>query len=165
MRITADAIPSEPAELRAWRDRTLFRLLLRATRVETTATLERIHRLGYADVTLAYMSLLANLDTEGATISALARRAGITRQAASQQLAEIEARGYVSRTPDPADSRAVLIRQTPKGRALLGAALDIVAGLEADYARELGVAELDALKDALQRLLGRVDPTGVLGRD
>ena len=68
--------------IRAWRDQTLYRLLLRASRTETTATLDRIREIGYLDVSLADTNLLANLDTGGTIISALARRAGITRQAA-----------------------------------------------------------------------------------
>src|SRR5438046_1205237 len=102
----------EPAALRAWRDATLYRLLLRASRAETTETLARIRLRGYEDVTLVHTNLLANLDTDGTTISALARRAGVTRQAASQQVAELERAGYVQRRPDPTDRRGVLLGQT-----------------------------------------------------
>jgi len=53
--------------------------VLRASRAETTATLQRIQEIGYADVSLTDANLLANLDTNGTIISALARRAGVTR--------------------------------------------------------------------------------------
>ena len=75
-------------QLRHWRDQTLYRLLLRASRAETTATLQRIQAAGYRDVSLTDTNLLANLDTEGTIITALARRAGVTRQAAGQQVVD-----------------------------------------------------------------------------
>lgn len=158
-------VPVDPQALRAWRDATLYRLLFRAARAETTETVARIQRRGHPHVTLAYTSLLANLDTEGTTISALARRAGVTRQAASQRLAEIERHGYVTRAPDPSDGRAVIVRQTAKGRRLLRDALRVVADLEDEYARSLGAARLAALKEGLAAFVERVDPGGALGRD
>ena len=152
-------------ELRAWRDQTLYRLLLRASRAETTATLQRIHEIGYRDVSLTDTNLLANLDTDGTIISALARRAGVTRQAASQQVGALERLGYVERRPSDTDGRAAVIHQTDHGRKLLDDALDIVAALEASYAAHLGDARLGDLKELLRALLALIDPAGELGRE
>lgn len=110
-------------------------------------------------------NLLANLDTEGTSISALARRAGVTRQAASQQVAALEAAGYIERRPSESDARAVIIIQTRLGRALLEDAIDIVEELEAGYAETLGHRRLTDLKGSLASLLDRIDPIGTLGRD
>jgi DNA-binding MarR family transcriptional regulator len=151
--------------LRAWRDQTLYRLLVRASRAETTTTLERTHQRGYTDISLSDTNLLANLDTEGTSISALARRAGVTRQAASQQIAALERAGYIERSSSDTDGRAVIIVQTRRGRALLEDALDIVEDLEAAYAEHLGQARLEDLKETLSSLLKRIDPIGTLGRD
>jgi DNA-binding MarR family transcriptional regulator len=158
-------IPDDTVALRAWRDATLYRLLLRASRAERIETLARIHRRGHTDATLTFTNLLANLDTEGTTISALARRAGITRQAASQQIAEIERAGYVTRRPDPRDARATIVEQTTEGRQLLQDALESVADIEAEYARLLGADRLEIVKSALAALLEHTDPEGTLGRD
>jgi DNA-binding MarR family transcriptional regulator len=151
--------------LRAWRDQTLYRLLLRASRAETTATLERTQNRGYIDISLSDTNLLANLDTEGTSISALGRRAGISRQAASQQVAALERAGYVERRASEADGRAAIIVQTSRGRALLDDALDIVEDLEATYEEHLGSRRLRELKESLASLLERIDPIGTLGRD
>lgn len=151
--------------MRAWRDQTLYRLLLRASRAETTATLDGIRRRGFGDISLGDAGLLANLDTEGTSISALARRAGVTRQAASQQVAGLERAGYVERKSSSTDGRAVLIIQTQRGRDLLAAALDVVDELEASYAGHLGESGLKELKGTLASLLDRIDPVGTLGRD
>lgn len=152
-------------QLRAWRDQTLYRLLLRASRAETTATLDRIHSLGYGEVSLADTNLLANLDVGGTIISALARRAGVTRQAAGQQIASLERRGFVERRSSELDGRAVVIHQTDRARALLNDALDFVEQLEAAYAEQLGPRRLAQLKNLLSALLEHVDPGGTLGRE
>jgi DNA-binding MarR family transcriptional regulator len=151
--------------LRAWRDATLYRLLLRASQAERRETLVRLRQRGYTNVTHTDTALLANLDTEDTTISALARRCGVTRQAASQQLAVLEKKGYVSREPDPGDSRAVLVRRTGKGQALLRDALEVVAGIEAEYAEQVGAERVAELKTLLAELLGYADPGGTLGDD
>jgi DNA-binding MarR family transcriptional regulator len=155
----------DTAALRAWRDATLYRLLLRASQAERRDTLARLRQAGYTDVTHADTALLASLDTDDTTISALARRCGITRQAASQQLALLDRKGYVSREPDPGDSRAVLVRRTGKGQALLRDALQVVADIEAGYAAHLGTGQVAQLKALLADLLGHADPDGALGQD
>ena len=151
--------------IRAWRDQTLYRLLLRASRAETGATIHRVQGLGYTDVTLTDANLLANLDTSGTIISALARRAGVTRQAASQQVAALERAGYLERRTSESDGRAAVINQTELGRALLNDALDVVEELEREYEAHLGPARLASLKKLLSSLLAHIDPIGGLGRD
>lgn len=157
--------PLDSPELRAWRDASLYRLLLRASRAETSATLEAIRRVGFDDVSLVDTNLLANLDTGGTTISALARRAGVTRQAASQQVAALVRSGYVQTRASKTDGRATVVIQTAKGRKLLDTALDVVEDLERSYADVLGAKDLAALKRHLTVLLEHIDPTGTLGPD
>jgi DNA-binding MarR family transcriptional regulator len=154
----------DPGALRAWRDATLYRLVFRTSRTEMAAALSKLQR-KHPSATLAYTTLLSNLDTEGTTISALARRAGVTRQAASQQIVEIERAGYVRRVENLTDARAVLVRQTPKGRRLLHDAIEIVMGLEAEYAQHVGVDRIAQLKETLHDLLALIDPGGELGTD
>jgi DNA-binding MarR family transcriptional regulator len=158
-------LPDDPAGLRAWRDATLYRLVTRASEAEMRETLSRLRQRGYQDVTNSDTALLANLDTADTTISALARRTGVTRQAASQQLAVLSQKGYVSRKPDPADSRAILVRRTAKGQALMRDALEIVAEIEAGYDGLLGAERLAALKELLTELVGHADPGGTLGAE
>ena len=158
-------LPHDPARLRAGRDATLYRLVTRASEAEMRETLRRLRQRGYQDVTNADTALLANLDTADTTISALARRCGVTRQAASQQLALLSQKGYVSRKPDPADSRAILVRRTAQGHALMRDALEIVADIEAEYAGFLGAGRLAALRELLTDLVGHADPDGMLGGD
>ena len=150
-------------ELRAFREQTLYRLLLRARRAENVEMVGRIRARGYPDLQSSYPAVLANLDEEGTSITRLAQRAGITRQAASQRIKEIEARGYVKTIPDPEDGRALLVRRTKRGQSLLLTALEVVAELESGYADHLGTRKFDQLRKLLAELLESIDPVQTLG--
>lgn len=56
---------------------------------------------------------------EGIPAVRLAERMGMTRGALSKVVAKLEAKGWMIRSPDPADSRAALLALTQKGRRLL----------------------------------------------
>jgi DNA-binding MarR family transcriptional regulator len=159
-----DMASPDPEKLRAFREQTLYRLLLRARRAENAEMVARIRARGYPDLQPSYPALLANLDSEGANMTVLAAKSGISRQAASQQLAEIEARGYVELRPDPADGRAVIVDRTERGRRLLHDALEVVSDLEADYAKQVGRKRFDAMKQVLAELLEGIDSAGRLDK-
>jgi DNA-binding MarR family transcriptional regulator len=153
---------NDQAALRAWRDATLYRKLLRASRAEAAQTLAEIHRRGFTDVTLTDTTLLANLDTAGSSVTDLARRAGVTRQSASQQIAALVKTGYLTAQASLTDRRASVVIQTDKGRELLATALEVVAELEARYAAALGPRRHAQLHHALDVLLDVTDPDGRL---
>ena len=156
-------IPMNPDDLLAFREHTLYRLLIRARRAENDEMVGRLRDRRW-DVLPSWPALLANLDPDGTSISALAARAGVTRQAASQTLKEIEGRGLVARAPDPDDARATIVRRTPKGERLLHDALEIVTDIEAEYAKHIGKARFEQLRTLLADLLGEIDPIGRLRR-
>ena len=86
----------------------------------------------------AHIAVLGNIHTEGTRLVELARRLGVTRQAASQIVQQIERKGFLERTADPDDGRAVLVRHTPAGRALLLDALTLMHEIETGYAELVG---------------------------
>jgi DNA-binding MarR family transcriptional regulator len=64
--------------------------------------------------------VLARLDRDGpATASALAAAERVRPQSAAQTIAELEAGGLVTRTPDESDRRQILVELTEEGRAML----------------------------------------------
>ena len=71
-------------------------------------------------VPLAHASVLSRLDRDGSqTTSALAAAERVRPQSMAQTVAELEADGLVSRRPDPADKRQVLIELTEGGAGRL----------------------------------------------
>lgn len=149
--------------LRAYRNAALYRPLARTLRVYTGRVVAEVRARGFADFSPAFPPLLSNLDVQGTQIGVLARRAGVTRQAAGQLVREIERCGYVSRHASPTDARATVVRYTPKGRRLIAAILDVADATEREFATHLAPGDFDKLRDILLRLANTVDPIGAFG--
>ncbi len=152
----------DAAAVRARREEMLLRLLFRATHVMNAEMARRIRARGHATFQPTFTTLLAHIDTEGTSISELARRAGVSRQAVSQLVRSIELGGFVERRANPADGRSVIVRHTDAGRQLLVDALGIMTAIEQEYAALIGDDEVTELRRLLDRLLAKVDPTGAL---
>jgi DNA-binding MarR family transcriptional regulator len=86
----------------------------------------------------------------------------VSRQAASQIVQQIERKGFLQRSADPEDGRAVLVRHTPAGRALLVDALTLMDEIEAGYAELVGIRTMDQMKRALREIAEAVDPSTAL---
>ena len=127
----------------------LLRQPFRAMSEELIATLARS---GHPEIRYAHGAVFEYLDDTGTTVSALAGRAGMTKQAMAQLVAHLEAHGYVERVPDAADGRAKLVRTTPQGRAVFTIVRAFVADLEARLTRKLGAAKLERLRTLLAEL-------------
>lgn len=135
------------------RQQHIGRLLHRAARAYNVLALERLHAQGHTSLSLAHTNLLPHLDTDGTRIVTLAERAGMTKQAAGQLVAELERHGYVERAPDAADKRATRVQFTAAGWRYLLDAQDIKRGIEAEYRTQLGPDLWAQLNEALHRLL------------
>jgi DNA-binding MarR family transcriptional regulator len=149
--------------LRRYRNSKLYRPLARTLRVYNKQLVQDLHARGFEDFSPAFPQILSNLDTEGSRIGVLAARAGLTRQAAGQLVAEIERCGYVLRRPAPDDARATVVRFTPRGRRLLDTVLGLVESTEEGFAAIIGKAEFERLKQNLARIADHVDPEGAFG--
>ena len=153
----------DPKTVRAQREGLLLRLLFRSTDAMNRTMAERIRARGFPDFQPSFTAVLVHIDTEGTRIGVIADRMDVSRQAASQRLQEIEARGYIERVPDPKDGRAVIARHTPAGRRLLLTAIEVMLGIEDEYEVILGRNGLAKLKRLLWRLAEETDPAGALG--
>jgi DNA-binding MarR family transcriptional regulator len=60
--------------------------------------------------------------------------------------------GYVVRSEDPSDGRAVQLSRSPRGQELLALSAEIFAELRGEWARDLGDARIRALEDVLERI-------------
>jgi DNA-binding MarR family transcriptional regulator len=90
-------------------------------------------------------------------IGALAERLGVTQQAASKAVADLERRGYVERTAGEADGRVRRAALTARGRAAIEAGRRHRAALEEELATKLGPRRAEGAR----RLL--VDVAAALG--
>jgi DNA-binding MarR family transcriptional regulator len=152
-----------PADVREYRNSRLYRSLGRILRVYTRRLIADLHARGFEDFAPSFPQVLSNLDTVGTRVGVLAARAGITRQAAGQLLADIERCGYVSRRPAPDDARAVIVLFTPRGRRLLETILELVGTVESEFAEIVGRDEFERIRTGLARIANTIDPNGVFG--
>jgi DNA-binding MarR family transcriptional regulator len=127
----------------------LLREPLRALNEEL---IERLAEHGHAEVRLPHGSVLQYLDDDGTTVSVLAERAHLTKQAMAQLVAHLEQHGYVERIPDPADRRAKLVRATGRGRDVYAIVREFVADTETRLDRALGAAKMQRLRALLEEL-------------
>jgi DNA-binding MarR family transcriptional regulator len=93
------------------------------------------------------------------SVSDLARRLGVSQQAASQQVADLERRDLVRRRPDPGDKRARPVELTRRAWRAVEAARDERAAIEREVADRLGPTRTRQLLRALGDIS---DDTGAL---
>jgi DNA-binding MarR family transcriptional regulator len=97
--------------------------------------------------------VLARLDREGPqTTSGLATAERVRPQSMAQTVAELQAAGLVSRTPDPTDGRQVLIALTAEGRDTLASDRRRREGWLAEAMAELTREEQETLIRAVPLL-------------
>jgi DNA-binding MarR family transcriptional regulator len=116
--------------------------------------LARLAERGHAAVRPVHSAVFEHIDDTGTTVSVLAERATVTKQAMAELVAHLEAHGYVTREPDPADRRAKLVRPTALGREVVGIAQQLVPELEAWAAELIGADRVAALQADLVELRG-----------
>jgi DNA-binding MarR family transcriptional regulator len=83
------------------------------------AILRRLHEIGHSGVRISHGYVIQHLIEGAPTVSELGELLGVTQQAASKQLLELERLGYVERSPDPVDSRIRRAHLTDRGRQLV----------------------------------------------
>jgi DNA-binding MarR family transcriptional regulator len=115
---------------------------------------ERLAERGYPDLRPVHGFALQAVGPDGATVSEIGRRLGVSKQAAAKTVAGLETVGYVTREPDPADARATRIELTRRGRDALQASAEIFEQLRRQWVRALGRDRVAALEDDLETMLG-----------
>jgi DNA-binding MarR family transcriptional regulator len=116
----------------------------------------RLAERGHEAVRPAHGAVFQYLDDTGTTVSTLAARAEMTKQAMAELVAYLERQGYVVRVPDPTDRRARLVRPTAAGREVVAIAQELVPEVEHHIDDVLGPDRARALRRdlaILQRLV------------
>ena len=130
-------------------------LLVGAARVVADRLGGAVARAGVPDMRTPYGFVIRALAERDRTLTEPAALLAVSKQAAIKVVDEMEARGFVGRHPDPSDRRVKLLRLTEKGRTVRRAALAESRRMEAQLRRDLGGADVDAMRGALLPFLER----------
>jgi len=133
--------------------------LLRTSRAVNTAIVEGLHQRGFTELSSTHTALLSNLDLEGSSLTIIAQRAGMTKQAMGRLADELTSLKYIKRTPDKDDKRAVKIEFTPAGLKLMNHSFNIMEELENRYAAHLGENRFQNLLKSLQDIVDEFEIT------
>jgi DNA-binding MarR family transcriptional regulator len=111
----------------------------------------------YPHATTATNQLMLMIDVEGTTVSELARRVGVTKQAMADSVQALESQGLVTREPHDRDRRARLVTLTDEGYAALQVGLEVVTAMHERWSDLLGDDNMSRLFALLRRLAERLD--------
>ena len=115
----------------------------------------RLDERGFDDVRPAYGVVFRALRDEPLTLTELATRLGVSKQAAAKVVDEMVGKRLVRRRPAPDDARAKLLDLAPRGRRAMSTAQEIGREIDATLVREAGAPSVDALHAALELLARR----------
>lgn len=122
----------------------------RAFRAFETAMFEDVATLGFAGLSQADSDVLVHIGRDGASMAAIARARGVSKQAMQGQVRSLVNRGYLTVEPDPHDARARIVRHSDKGLALVLALGRVKIALNTLISDALGDADMHRLRVLLQ---------------
>ena len=112
----------------------------------------RLAEQGHGAVRTAHGAVFQYLDEDGTTVSTLAERAEMTKQAMAELVQYLEEHGYLRRVRNPQDGRAKLVLPTARGREVVTIAQSLVPELEGRLIKELGRTRWRELRDDLRMI-------------
>ncbi|MEV4578723.1 MarR family transcriptional regulator [Nonomuraea jabiensis] len=145
--MTDDDLRATPAALRLLPSRTLSLVAMHADRLVNEG-------LAAVDARKWHYAALVALHEAGPVSQAeLSRRTGIYRSDMVAVINELAERGFVERTPDPADRRRNVITITPEGIEQVRRLQTLIADLQDELFAPLSQPEREQLSGLLTRLL------------
>lgn len=130
------------------------RLLLDAFNWFDAGLLASLKEQGWPELSHSQSMAMAYLGSDGIRISELARRLGVSRQAAQKSVKELERLKLVITEVDPTNSSAKTVVLTPQGKANVTAALNIFSEIEKQLSKRIGAPEFASMRDALEKNWG-----------
>jgi DNA-binding MarR family transcriptional regulator len=114
--------------------------------------IQELNAAGFDDLRLPHIAVMQYPGPDGVGPSALAERAGMSKQAMNQLLGSMEAAGYIVRSGLPDHGRSRVVRFTKRGHAAYAKIYAILLKIEREWKAELGAQHFAQLKS----LLGKV---------
>lgn len=109
----------------------------------------RLSAAGFDDVRPAYGVVFRSLRDGPLTLTALAARLGVSKQATLKVVDEMDQKRLLRRRLDKTDARAKLLELTPRGQRAMAMARAIGTELEAELTTQVGARNLALTKRVL----------------
>ncbi len=144
----------DPEKFEALKRQSVAQLLFKCARLVNEQAIARVNREAGSAPPLraAHTALLPHLSSAGVRGAELAKKLGVTKQAVSQLLTELEEWGVVEQVTDPNDGRAKLVRFTAKGEKGMLHGLSVLGELERELSDKIGKRRMQELHTALLAL-------------
>lgn len=127
--------------------------LLRTSRIINTEIVKGLHLHGFTELRSTHTALLSNLDLDGNSLTLIAQRAGMTKQAMGRLTDELIRLNYIRRAPGKTDKREIILTFTASGLELMDRSFSIMAKIETRCAKRLGENRLNTLLTSLQEIV------------
>ena len=125
-------------------------------------TLEALRAAGHPHLRRMHGFVFQHLIESQPTISQLAAALGVTQQAASKSIAELETLGYLRREPDARDNRLRRIVLTGHGRHAIAVSRRVRVDLSRALLDDAGKDAIDITRQVLGALLDKLDATAAI---
>lgn len=115
----------------------------------------RLAEQGFGDLRFNDGVVIQHVLAAPLSITALAERMGVTQQAASKAVADLERRGLLRREPDPGDARTKLLHLTEHAHQAVAATRGLRQGLQDELGAEYGKERVEDARELLASIIGR----------
>jgi DNA-binding MarR family transcriptional regulator len=140
-------------EFEALKRQSVAQLLFKCARLVNERAIARVNeRTTGPALRASHTTLLPHLNAEGVRGAELAKKLGVTKQAVSQLVTELEDWGIVEQIADPQDGRAKLVRFSKKGEQAMLQGLAVLGELELELSDKIGKRRMQELHTALLAL-------------
>jgi DNA-binding MarR family transcriptional regulator len=111
-----------------------------------------LHTIGVDDLPRNGAFILAGIDPAGGPRQDLPTGLGVSKQAVSQVIDVLVGRGYLTRSPDPADRRRISLELTGRGREVVEAVLRGVGDVDQRLLEQVSAEQYQAMRLVLATL-------------
>ena len=142
-----------PSDSESYDDVPLSALIQAARTTYSHAVGVRLSRIGCDDLPATGSYIISAMYWSGASLDSVIRWMGVTKQAVSQSVDTLVARGYLERSRDRSDRRRVNLILTDRGRRAGKAARSAIEGIDRELMDRVGPRKVIETRATLVTLL------------
>ena len=148
---------SELNEFKENKNRHLGRLIAKSHRIVRELAGEFLQAKGYTNFRVGHMVALIHIDLEGSNINNLAHLAGVTKQAMSKLVKELQDEGFVTIEKHPSDARTLIVKLSDRGINTMLHWKECTNNIESKFSEIIGSEKVEQLKDTLSTIVANYE--------